>query len=369
MIRSHTRKTKNPNPEDGSVAKEVIDLFEAVRTTERAGNTDEKKMINMLTAPDKVKKEDIDTKDKDGKTLLILASDGGYQFFVNELLEKGANVNAKDKDGNTPLLVASGRGYISIVDTLLKKGANVNAADADGKTPLILALYPNSTYVTNLHINTAKLLIENGANVNAADNYGFTPLMLVVQNNLMNPSKKDLIKLLMDNGADINAVNSDGNTPLIFAIYRRNQEIIAFLLEKGADALDEENTKKQPLTIAKQIFDRTQKSETESETELEKKSRKEAGEILEIIEKAVEKQENEKYIPRNKQIASEVLKEGKTKEGKSLVPSEFDSRDLSDDVASYLSLKKVPGGKKKKTKKSKKSRKSKKRYNKKTRKH
>ena len=365
-----SRVHKNRNPEDGSVAKEVIDLFEAVRTTERAGNTDENKMINMLTAPDKVKKEDIDTKDKDGKTLLILASDRGYRLFVNELLEKGADVNAADKDGNTPLLVASGRGYKSIVEMLLINGADINAADADGKTPLILALYPNSTYVTKLHIETAELLIEKGANVNAADNYGFTPLMSVVQNYSIKPEgKKKLIESLMDYGADINAVNSDGNTPLIFAIYRRNQEIIAFLLDNGADALDEENTKKQPLTIAKQIFDRTQKSETESETELEKKSRKEAGEILEIIEKAVEKQEKEKYIPRNKQIASEVLKEGKTKEGKSLVPSEFDSRDLSDDVASYLSLKKVPGGKKKKTKKSKKSRKSKKRCNKKTRKH
>ena len=40
-------KTKNRNPEDGSVAKEVIDLFEAVRI-ERAGNTNVKKMITLL---------------------------------------------------------------------------------------------------------------------------------------------------------------------------------------------------------------------------------------------------------------------------------------------------------------------------------
>ena len=291
------------------------------------------------------------------------------------------DVNAKDKDGNTPLLVASGRGYKNVFEVLLENGADINAADKDGNTPLILALYPNSTYVTNKHIEIAESLIKNGADVNAADKFGFTPLMSVAMNQWTNiEDKKYLIKLLLKYEADINAVNKDGNTPLIYAIDQRDQDMVEFLLDNGADALDEENTKKNPLTEAQDYFVQAQpevlfshpsqshRAGTEL-TELETKRREEAGKILDIIKKAVKKQEKEKYIPRNKQIASEVLKKGKTKEGKSLVPSEFDPEDLSDDVASYLRLKKVPGGKKKKTKKSKKSKKSNKKSNKKTRKH
>ena len=363
MLRRDGYKIRNPNPEN--VAKEVIDLFKAVRI-ERDGDTNEKKMI---TALDKVKKEDIDTKDKDGNTLLILASDGGYTKVVQKLLKMGADVNKRSEDifEKTPLLVASDNGFFNVLDVLLEYEADINAADTYGKTPLMLAVFPRSNPLRETHIKIAELLMLNGANVNAVDKFGFTPLMLVVINQFMDiEDKKFLIDLLIIKNAKINAVKTDGKTPLILSI-NKEKEIIEYLLDLGADALydDDGDTIR---TIAEQRVEEHKHHlplpDGIQETELERIAREKAEEILKIIEEAIEKQK-EKYIEINKQTASEVFEKGKTDDGKSLVPSKFNPKGLSDKVASYLRLEKVPGGKKKKTKKSKKSRKS----NKKTRKH
>ena len=39
------------------------------------------------------------------------------------LLEKGADVESKDDDGRTPLLLAAGEGYEAVMKLLLKNGA------------------------------------------------------------------------------------------------------------------------------------------------------------------------------------------------------------------------------------------------------
>jgi ankyrin repeat protein len=43
------------------------------------------------------------------------------------------------------------------------------------------------------------------------------------------------LQAAIDNGADVNEVGSEGTTPLIEAIYRRRDNLVKFLLEKGAD--------------------------------------------------------------------------------------------------------------------------------------
>ena len=45
---------------------------------------------------------------------------------------KGADVNAKDYNGTTALIMAIRNGYTEIVSRLLEKGADVNAKDYNG---------------------------------------------------------------------------------------------------------------------------------------------------------------------------------------------------------------------------------------------
>ena len=50
------------------------------------------------------------------------------------------DINAKNKDGETALMLASSEGHLEIVKLLLlRKGADVNIKNNDGKTALDLA--------------------------------------------------------------------------------------------------------------------------------------------------------------------------------------------------------------------------------------
>lgn len=81
---------------------------------------------------------------------------------IDKLIKNGADVNAKDKDGGTPLMLASlGSLNSDAVKALIKAGANVNAKNNEGFTPLMLAAIYNP--------DALKILIKAGADVNAKD--------------------------------------------------------------------------------------------------------------------------------------------------------------------------------------------------------
>ncbi len=58
---------------------------------------------------------------------------------VKSLLENGVDVNARNDDGVTALMLAVRYGYEKIAKLLLEKNADVNAQDQDGNTALDLA--------------------------------------------------------------------------------------------------------------------------------------------------------------------------------------------------------------------------------------
>jgi len=56
--------------------------------------------------------------------------------MIKYLVEKGADVNFKNKNGNTPLIVACKVSNISIVKFLIDHGSNVNdIEERSGDTP------------------------------------------------------------------------------------------------------------------------------------------------------------------------------------------------------------------------------------------
>ena len=60
----------------------------------------------------------------------------GDEIIVGALLESGANINARDKNGRTALILASMMGHFEIVKYLVKNDAKVNLKDDFGKTAL-----------------------------------------------------------------------------------------------------------------------------------------------------------------------------------------------------------------------------------------
>ena len=63
----------------------------------------------------------------------------GHVDIVRLLLEARADVNAKDVEGTTALMLASGLGYAEVVTLLVQAGADLNAQDSLGRTALNLA--------------------------------------------------------------------------------------------------------------------------------------------------------------------------------------------------------------------------------------
>ncbi|KAI2492082.1 hypothetical protein MHU86_22479 [Fragilaria crotonensis] len=73
---------------------------------------------------------------------LLWNANRGYVDKVIDLLQQGADVNAKDRDGNTALMVACLGFYSDVVRVLLNHDkVDVNAINVDGDTALILASF------------------------------------------------------------------------------------------------------------------------------------------------------------------------------------------------------------------------------------
>ncbi len=87
-------------------------------------------------------KEEINAKDKNGRTLLHLALLNKDSFLALALIEAGADVNARDAQNNTPLHYEMSTWSGSqieerkIATKLVEKGADLSLENADGKTAI-----------------------------------------------------------------------------------------------------------------------------------------------------------------------------------------------------------------------------------------
>lgn len=136
----------------------------------------------------------------DGYPALHRAVMAGLPTEITRLLkESGTDIDAKDKNGHTPLLVAIRYNNSDAAKLFIEHGANVNTVLENdeglyrekGQTPLHHAVIEN-----NLEI--AKLLLDRNANVNAKDEKDKTPLHYAVVKN--NP---DIVQMLLDKRAEV----------------------------------------------------------------------------------------------------------------------------------------------------------------------
>jgi uncharacterized protein len=239
-----------------------------------------------------------------GQAALIIASTMGNTDIAALLLDSGADPNIADGNTFTALHAAVrdsdyGADHASrvtaaaMVKVLLAHGANpnaridqkkqtvraVNEIAFQGATPLALAAEVNS-------LDAVKELVKGGADPRIATEQGTTPLMLAVGAATDVQRTRSLeeralaletAKYLVDQGVDVNASGQFGWTALHCATYQGLNDVIAFLISKGAkiDAFDKLG--QTPLSISLSVLT---KDAGAKRLQIPRRYRRETAELL-----------------------------------------------------------------------------------------
>lgn len=208
------------------------------------------------------------------------------------LIDHGANVNAQDWYGQTPLWVAvdirnmemrvgDTTNYVdrdaayALIETLLNKGADPNPrmkefppekrfiagtgfngwVDMTGQTPFLRASIAGD-------LKVMRLLLDHGADPNLTTFDGTTPLMAAAgvswafQETFDEGAEAllEAVKLTLSLGNDINATNSMGLRAIHGAANRGSNDIIAYLVERGAQLDVQDNEGRTPVAWAEGVL-------------------------------------------------------------------------------------------------------------------
>jgi ankyrin repeat protein len=124
---------------------------------------------------------------------------------------------------------AAAIGDVERLRALLDEYAGLPVAwTEDGFTALHLAAFFG-------HPEAAQLLVERGANLEARSTNEKFALDAAPLHSASAAGQLEVCRVLLDAGADVNAVQHGGYTALLDAAANKNQELVDFLLERGAN--------------------------------------------------------------------------------------------------------------------------------------
>ena len=176
----------------------------------------------------------------------------GDEAKTRELLAHSYDVNCKNGDGMTPLLLAARYEHENILRLLLERGAHPRVQCNQGYTTL--HWLAQGTAITETLID---LLWRDRPPFEVADDNGVTPLMLTcVSRNLL------LATRLIRHGADVRARTSFGQTALHWAAYLGRAPMISLLLNYRAELEVKDREGHSPLHAAAAAKGQSDPSET-----------------------------------------------------------------------------------------------------------
>jgi eukaryotic-like serine/threonine-protein kinase len=113
-----TKHWMSVDREEATVIEETVEPSNSEKFFSAAADGDLETLQSLLKSG-----VDVNLKNADGKTALMIATDNGSLEEVQLLLQQGANVNVQDPEGRTPLAIAKQNEYSEIAELLTKAGA------------------------------------------------------------------------------------------------------------------------------------------------------------------------------------------------------------------------------------------------------
>lgn len=179
----------------GAVAQETTMLIDAVRSGD------------VETVRGALAGADLEARDAQGRTALLLATQADNVEVARLLIEAGADVNARDSIKDTPFLYAGAEGREEILQLILAtRKARLVDTNRYGGTALIPAAHHG-------HPSTVRVLLEAGLDVDHVNNLGWTALLEAVILGDGGPVYQEIVGILVDAGAR-QIADRDGVTPL-----------------------------------------------------------------------------------------------------------------------------------------------------------
>ncbi|KPE49255.1 ankyrin repeat domain-containing protein [Chryseobacterium indologenes] len=151
---------------------------------------------------------DVNTKDRIGRSLLLIATREKQVEMAKLLVSYKADVNLQDDQLDSPFLYAGASGQTELVKLFLENGARFDVFNRYNGTALIPACERG-------HVETVKILVKTkGFPVNHVNRLGWTALMEAVILGNGTQKYQEIVQVLKDNGADLSIPDHSGKTPL-----------------------------------------------------------------------------------------------------------------------------------------------------------
>ena len=173
---------------------------------------------------------DPDARDAARTPALLLATKARATDAVQALIDAEADVDAQDADRSNPFLYAGAEGLLDILTLVNEAGADPAITNRYGGVALIPASERG-------HVDVVRyLLSESDVDVDHVNDLGWTALLEAILLSDGGPRHQEIVALLIEHGADVDLADGDGVRPLAHARARGQTAIAAMLEASGARA-------------------------------------------------------------------------------------------------------------------------------------
>jgi ankyrin repeat protein len=168
---------------------------------------------------------DLETRDKRGRTPLLVAVTEDQLAVARLLIYLGADPDALDDQHDTPWLVTGVTGSVDMLEVLLPAGPDLTIRNRFGGTSLIPASERG-------HVAYVRRAVRTGIDINHVNDLGWTALLEAVILGDGSKRYQQIVTILLEAGADSQIADRDGVTPLQHA-GRRGQSEVAIILRNA----------------------------------------------------------------------------------------------------------------------------------------